>query len=106
MGFRDAGFVTVGISISGISPVHSELIFRKFERISLLRPMTGTPPPVSPLIGSDSASEEPSEEPSGVGLSLAIVTRIVCALGGQLRVASRVGEGSRFTLILPLALDD
>jgi len=37
----------------------------------------------------------------GVGIGLAIVRRIVEAHGGQVRVESRKGQGSRFTLTLP-----
>jgi len=38
---------------------------------------------------------------SGTGLGLAIVKSVVEALGGSVTVASRVGEGTRFTLRLP-----
>jgi hypothetical protein len=36
-----------------------------------------------------------------LGLGLAVVARIVEHLGGQLRVDSRVGDGSRFSFLLP-----
>jgi signal transduction histidine kinase len=39
----------------------------------------------------------------GVGLGLAIVRRILAALGGQLQVESRHGAGSRFVIVLPTA---
>jgi signal transduction histidine kinase len=37
----------------------------------------------------------------GVGLGLTVAQRIVKALGGELRIDSRPGEGSRFTVYLP-----
>ena len=42
-----------------------------------------------------------SQETSGVGLGLSIVQDIVMAHGGEVRVASRTGEGSTFTMRLP-----
>jgi PAS domain S-box-containing protein len=41
----------------------------------------------------------------GLGLGLAIASRLASLLGAQLEVASRVGRGSRFSLTLPLAQD-
>lgn len=40
------------------------------------------------------------------GLGLAVVARIVEQLGGQLRVDSRLGEGSRFSFLIPFAVDE
>src|SRR5262249_3384762 len=37
----------------------------------------------------------------GTGLGLAMVRHIVAAHGGQIQVASRSGEGSTFTMLLP-----
>jgi two-component system OmpR family sensor kinase len=40
---------------------------------------------------------------SGVGLGLAVVNRILAALGGQLQIERRPGTGSRFVIVLPTA---
>ena len=40
-------------------------------------------------------------KPSGTGLGLSIVHQTVTRHGGEVRVESRVGEGTRFTLLLP-----
>jgi hypothetical protein len=41
-----------------------------------------------------------------VGLGLAVVAHIVEQLGGQLRVDSKVGEGSRFSFLIPFSLSE
>ena len=40
---------------------------------------------------------------AGVGLGLAISRDLVRAMNGDLRVESKVGEGARFTIVLPRA---
>jgi signal transduction histidine kinase len=40
---------------------------------------------------------------SGFGLGLAIVHELVEAMGGKLQLESKVGEGSCFRVILPIA---
>jgi signal transduction histidine kinase len=44
-----------------------------------------------------------SSRPSGSGLGLALSSKIVDMHGGRIKVSSRVGEGSVFTVILPLS---
>ncbi|KAK2459669.1 hypothetical protein APHAL10511_008314 [Amanita phalloides] len=68
----------------GIATSKLETIFREFEQVE--------------------PSESRSNSETGVGLGLAVVARNVDQLGGQLRVESKVGEGSRFTFSIPLSL--
>ncbi|KAF9267585.1 hypothetical protein L218DRAFT_1074312 [Marasmius fiardii PR-910] len=68
----------------GIPTNKLESIFREFEQVESSEPKTSAEP--------------------GVGLGLAVVARIVEQLGGQLRVESKVGEGSRFSFLIPLSL--
>jgi signal transduction histidine kinase len=42
-------------------------------------------------------------KPDGVGLGLAICSKIVSEHGGEIAVASTVGEGSIFRIYLPVA---
>ncbi|KAF7346045.1 ATP-binding cassette transporter [Mycena sanguinolenta] len=70
----------------GIDADRLASIFREFEEVE----------PMEPRPGSG----------GGVGLGLAVVARIVAQLGGQLRVDSKVNEGSRFSFLIPLALSE
>jgi signal transduction histidine kinase len=42
----------------------------------------------------------------GVGLGLSVSQRIVRQHGGRIRVASRIGEGTQFTVVLPANADN
>ena len=37
----------------------------------------------------------------GTGLGLSIVKHVIQSIGGQITVTSRVGEGTRFRVLLP-----
>lgn len=49
-------------------------------------------------------SDENSRDVPTLGLGLAVVARIVRTMGGQMRLKSEVGQGSRFVLQLPFQL--
>ncbi|KAJ7081401.1 hypothetical protein B0H15DRAFT_913009 [Mycena belliarum] len=68
----------------GIAPERLGTIFREFEQVESLEPR--------------------GVSGGGVGLGLAVVARIVEQLGGQLRVESKVDEGSQFSFLIPLTL--
>jgi len=86
-GLRREGSIAVEILVAdtgcGISPAKLESIFREFEQVESAAPRTASP---------------------GLGLGLAVVARIVEQLGGQLRVESKVNEGSRFSFLIPFAV--
>ena len=63
----------------GIAPQHLDRLFERFYRVDRAR----------------------SRELGGTGLGLAIVKHLARAHGGEIRVASRVGEGTKFTIELP-----
>lgn len=65
----------------GIAPENLELVFAEFGR--------GTPPPGV----------------QGTGLGLTISRRLASMLGGEVRVRSQPGQGSRFEVILPIKPD-
>lgn len=77
----DQAWIQVKDQGIGIGPEHLPRIFERFYRVDRGR----------------------SRKMGGTGLGLAIVKHLVQALRGKLSVDSRVGEGSTFTIKLPLA---
>jgi signal transduction histidine kinase len=81
-----SGRATVSVADTGIgiAPSDQEKIFEDFRQIdSSLRRAHG-----------------------GAGLGLAICRRFACMVGGSITVASELGKGAIFTLLLPLELND
>lgn len=68
----------------GMSPEFLSRLFQPFER----------------------AQDSAGSKISGTGLGMAITKNIVDLMGGEIRVESRLGEGSEFTVTLPLKLQD
>ncbi len=66
----------------GMSETFQQLIFEPFAKENVRR----------------------SQEIEGTGLGMSITKKLVDLMGGQLSVESRLGEGSTFTVKLPLAL--
>lgn len=84
--------IKIGISITdtgaGIPEDQLEEMFRTFEQVE-----------------TDSGDKNAVKSaPGNLGLGLAVVARVVSQLGGQLRVESKVGYGSKFTFVLHFRL--
>jgi signal transduction histidine kinase len=73
--------ITVTDEGPGIPAVHHGRLFERFYRVDEAR----------------------SRELGGTGLGLAIVKHLALAHGGDVRVESQVGQGSRFIVSLPRA---
>lgn len=78
--------IIVGDTGCGIPASKLENIFREFEQVESAQPKTSTGP--------------------GLGLGLAVVARSVEQLGGQLRVDSKVDQGSRFSFLISFTVWD
>jgi len=81
-----AGQLSIAVADTGIgiAPEHLEDIFKSFHQV-------------------DNSTQR---QFGGTGLGLAISRTLARAMGGDVEVASEVGKGSIFTLVLPLAEDD
>ena len=76
---RTASIVVTDTGI-GIAPEHHERIFEDFRQVH----------------------DSPSRQYGGTGLGLAICRRLATALGGRITLHSTVGQGSSFTLTIPV----
>lgn len=89
----EAGCVRISVCDTGpgIRQEDTPYIFDKFYR--------GRSPRTADSSGEDLTD---CEEVPGVGLGLYLARTIVKELGGRIEVKSKVGEGSRFSIVLPV----
>ncbi len=80
---HESGYVTISVADRGIGiePEHLDRVFERFYRVDQAR----------------------SRETGGTGLGLAIVRHVAANHGGEVNVVSTPGEGSTFSLRLPMA---
>ncbi|KAM0252707.1 hypothetical protein ACHAP5_000999 [Fusarium lateritium] len=79
----------------GMSAGQLDSLFRDLEQVS-----------TEESRGTSSQLEQMPREMRTLGLGLAVVARIVRNMGGQLRLKSEVGQGSRFVVQLPFSISD
>lgn len=104
---RSRQSVDVEISVSdtghGMDKRKLDALFRELEQVQ-----TENDGAMDGLGESDKAITEggKSEEAKTLGLGLAVVSRILRNMNGQLRLKSEEGRGSRFVLLFPLDLPE
>jgi hypothetical protein len=103
-GLRDKREVVVEVVVAdtgcGIPAGKLESIFKEFEKVD-----NSWPQDSDTGLGRIYRIYLCSGSQQSTGLGLAVVARIVQQLGGQLRVESKEGVGSRFSLLMPFLVD-
>ena len=81
----DARMASIAVSDTGIgiASEHHERIFEDFRQVD----------------------DSPSRQYGGTGLGLAICRRLATALGGRIVLDSQIGQGSTFTLTIPVDIE-
>jgi signal transduction histidine kinase len=96
--YTDSGVVTIRLSLAETGPSDP---WNRHAAIEVEDTGPGIPHEQQHLLFEEFRRLAPSTA-QGVGLGLAISNRLAQALGGKIEVASEVGHGSTFTLLLPL----
>jgi light-regulated signal transduction histidine kinase (bacteriophytochrome) len=106
---RDGDKVEIEICVSdtgaGMDSRKLDALFRELEQVQSDNEVDVT---MDGLTGSQASISESSKHEEGrtLGLGLAVVSRILRNMNGQLRLKSEEGKGSRFVLIFPLDLPE
>src|SRR5581483_2508638 len=105
--FTHEGKVTLSISLASDPPAFSSELLGSAERVIAFKVTdTGVGIPDDKLGAIFEAFQQAdgttSRKYGGTGLGLSISREIARLLGGEIKVASRLGEGSSFSLCLPL----
>ncbi len=94
------------------SPDESPILLQLFRegknaRLDIIDRGVGIPPDALPhLFDRFYRAEGAAGRAQGLGLGLFISHRLLRAHGGNIQVKSKLGEGTTFTVLLPLAIDD
>ena len=97
--FTDRGEIVVGVKAITETACGTELLFQVRDT-GIGIPSAKQEHIFKAFVQADAST---TRRFGGTGLGLAICTRLVRAMGGQLQVRSRVGEGSEFFFQLPFA---
>jgi nitrogen-specific signal transduction histidine kinase/ActR/RegA family two-component response regulator len=98
--FTERGTVTLATALEGVADGHATLVFRVSDT------GVGVPPERLPSLFDTFTQLDASTagKHGGSGLGLAIVRRLAKAMNGELTATSKPGEGSTFSLRIPIEL--
>ncbi|KAM0723957.1 hypothetical protein Q7P37_000948 [Cladosporium fusiforme] len=82
---------------AGMDEKKLDALFRELEQVQ-----TEGDHPMEDMTDPDKTLSDKPEEDRTLGLGLAVVSRILRNMNGQLRLKSELGKGSRFVLLFPL----
>lgn len=92
--------VVVEDSGAGMSQAKVDALFRELEEVSYEEDLSD-----NNLLSTDRFTDQSGQDRMALGLGLAVVARTVRNMGGQLRVKTEEGKGSRFVIVLGFDTD-